>query len=131
MPKRILTIICMQVFQILEGPPHQVEETFEKIKADPRHQNIVIRKHSSESRRFEDFPMYWSGAEAEKDESGDREQPEVEVLHRVQYQSTMVTADVDAALKEVEDIVAAAKVGYCCDLIPAAKHNLHHDCDDR
>lgn len=96
-----------QVFQILEGPVDQVNWVFEKIKADPRHKNITLRKQSGDTRQFAGFPMYWVGTHAPDSSTN---YPEVDVICRVHYQSTMTTEDPKAAMREVEDLVAFSKV---------------------
>lgn len=96
-----------QVFQILEGPVGTVNRVFEKIKADPRHKNITVRKQSGDVRQFAGFPMYWVGTHAPESRSN---YPEVDVIRRVHYQSVMVNEDPKAAMKEVEEIVELSKV---------------------
>lgn len=91
-----------------------VRTLFEKIKRDPRHCNVNVLKQRegvpAGAHRFAGFPMYWL-SRTEVFTGGPSGKPCVEVLRRVQYESTMKTADPDAAMKEVEDIAAAAQVG--------------------
>lgn len=45
-------------FQVLEGEEEQVDKTFEKIKADPRHHNIIkMKKGHITERNFSDWSM--------------------------------------------------------------------------
>ncbi|SFH53879.1 BLUF domain-containing protein [Planctomicrobium piriforme] len=44
--------------QVLEGPDHAVEETFERIAADPRHKCLqVLRRQEIEERSFREWSM--------------------------------------------------------------------------
>ena len=59
--------------QIIEGPKPAVETLFSKIKADPRHKNVlVVSRQAAETR---DFPAYHMGYKRLKTRLTDKEIP--------------------------------------------------------
>jgi len=81
-------------FQVLEGPRDQVEELYQKIAEDERHQDVTtLEKHSLSSRSFPDWSMKY--VPLEKDVERVLQRHRLKSFNPYQFDNTVIEDMID------------------------------------